>query len=177
MEQLTFHKKQYAKEKKSIKEYNEKYHAALQVQCIVQTISESVQEEVHAQISAVVSKCLTTVFGESAYEFQIAFDKKRGKTEARLIFLRDENEIDPLEASGLGVVDIASFALRLACILCSIPPLRRFVALDEPFKHLHVDLQPVAAELLLSLAEETNTQFILITHSDSLTVGKVVRLS
>jgi DNA repair exonuclease SbcCD ATPase subunit len=135
-----------------------------------------VQQKVHNQIAAVVGKCLTTVFADTAYDFVIEFSKKRGKTEAALLFYRDGYAVDPLDAAGGGVVDIASFALRLASILCSRPKLRKLLVLDEPFKHINPDLVPMIDKMLLELAKETGTQIILITHLPGLNCGKVIRV-
>jgi ABC-type thiamine transport system ATPase subunit len=120
---------------------------------------------VHTEIASVVSKCLSTIYGDDAYNFRIVFEKKRGKTEGRMVFERDGLELsDPEDQIGGGVIDIAAFALRLACILRSRPQLRRLVLLDEPFKHLHPDLRPIALQLLVELSKETKTQFIVVTH-------------
>lgn len=86
---------------------------------------------------------------------------------------------DPLEQAGLGVVDVASFALRLACILVAQPPKRRLVVLDEPFRHLAYELRPVAMELIKELAKQTKTQFVLTTHFSDIPLeryGTVVRV-
>jgi len=74
---------------------------------IVQTVAQSIQQQIHTRIADVVSRCLSAVFDEP-YEFRIIFEQKRGKTEARLIFVRDEQEIDPMTAAGGGVIDVAA---------------------------------------------------------------------
>lgn len=132
----------------------------------------------HTQIASVVTKCLDTVFADhpdGPFEFQIEWKKKRGKTEAELEFVHDGYVVDPNDAESGGVVDIAVFALRLAYILRSMPQLRRFIVLDEPFKHLDTDLHPIADQLLMELAKETKTQFVIITHSKTIRGGKVIR--
>lgn len=164
------------KEKKEIEKLSKEVSYAEQASQLVQQISQQVQQRVHGRISAVVSKCLSTVF-DDPYEFQIRIDRKRGKTEARLVFVRDNLEIDPLESAGGGVVDVAAFALRLACVLCSLPPLRRVLILDEPFKHLHKESRLKVAQLLETLSIETGTQFILVTHFEEVEIGKVIHLS
>lgn len=168
---------QVSEEKANLKELKKDLKAALKVQKLVQDLSERVQRKAHKRIAAVVTKCLTTVWGKKAYEFRIEFAKKRNKTEASLMFYKDGNPVDPKDASGDGAVDIASFALRIACILFSQPPLRRFVALDEPFKHLHPPVVKYARRLLDELSKELEIQFVVITHSKILRKGKkVVRI-
>jgi len=147
-----------------------------QAQSIVQQVAETIQNQAHKQIANVVTSCLQAVFGEDAYEFRIVFDRKRGKTEARLVFVRNGEEIEPTDSAGGGVLDVAAFSLRLACLVLSVPKKRRFLALDEPFKHLSADYRPAVRELLMKLAEEMNMQFLLITHALDLAIGKVVEL-
>ena len=151
------------RERKAVRSLRKEVADLTDAQAVIQTVAAEVQNVVHKEIASVVSKCLSTVFSDP-YTFQIRFEKKRGKTEAKLIFERDGLEVDPLDAAGGGVVDVATFALRLACILRSLPPLRRIVFLDEPFRHLHPDLKPIALKLVKSLAKETKTQFLIITH-------------
>ena len=167
---------QKAKEKREVKRLKQEVTDLEQVQKLVQETAAEIQNRVYNQIATVVTKSLETVFGEDAYEFRIEFDKKRGKTEAVLSFYRNGLSVDPMDAAGGGVVDVATFALRLSSILSATPRLRRLVVLDEPFKHLHADLQPLAGQLLLELAKTTKTQFVIVTHSEHLEVGKVINL-
>ena len=112
----------------------------------------------------------------SSYSFHIAFEQKRGKTEARLVFTKEGMEIDdPRDESGGGVVDVASFALRLACLLLSKN--RRFLVFDEPFTHLHgKEYQEKMGELLVALAEEKGVQMLLASDESWLKKGRVYEL-
>lgn len=143
---------------------------------ILQHLSQATQNQVHQRLSKVVSSCLTAVFGDEAYEFKIEFDRKRGRTEARLLFTRNGMELDPLTASGGGMVDVAAFALRVACLVLHRPRLRRLVIADEPFRFVSAEYQPNVQTMLESLAEELNVQVIFVTHVDALVVGKIIQL-
>jgi DNA repair exonuclease SbcCD ATPase subunit len=149
---------------------------ALTAQRMLQELAQGVQEQAHACIAEIVSKCLETVF-EEPYQFKIEFERKRGKTDARLVFLRDEHEIDPLEGSGGGVIDVASFALRLACLVLSRPPARKIMILDEPMKFVSEDYRPRVRFLLETLAEEMGVQFVIVSHDKAFQIGTVVELS
>lgn len=144
-------------------------------QGIAQAVAQEVQEQAHKQVADMVTRCLRTVF-DDPYTFQISFERLRGRTEAVLSFLRNGLTVDPMDASGGGVVDVAGFALRLSCLLLSRPPLRRFVILDEPFKFVSEQHWPRLRALLHSLAEELHIQFLIITHIQELQTGKVVSL-
>jgi DNA repair exonuclease SbcCD ATPase subunit len=148
-----------------------------QAQEIAQNIAQVIQQKVHRHISGVVGRCLEIVFGEDeSYVFKILFERKRNRTEARLIFERNRLEVDPLSASGGGVIDVAAFALRLSCLLLAKPELRRVVILDEPFKFVSEEYRPKVREMLERLSKDFHIQFIMVTHIDELVTGKVFRL-
>ena len=144
-------------------------------QKILQAVAQTIQEQVHNRIAAVVSRCLTAVFSEP-YAFRITFEQKRGRTEARLSFVRGGIEVDPLTAAGGGVVDVAAFALRLAALMLSRPVKRRLLVLDEPFRFVSAEYRPKVRELLAELATEMGVQFVLVTHMPELYGDKVVEL-
>jgi len=164
------------REKECLADAEERLTASVEAQRIIQRVAETVQESAHRQIASVVSRCLQTVFGEDSYEFRITFEKKRGKTEARLSFVRDGVEYDPTEATGGGVVDVAAFALRLSCLLLTRPPLRRILVMDEPFRFVSREYRPAVRSLLEVLAKEMKLQIVMVTHSPELACGKVIEL-
>ncbi len=149
---------------------------AQQAQQIFQEVAQRIQENCHKQIASVVSRCLEAVFGEEAPEFRIDFRKARGKTEARLLFARDGHEMDPIDSSGGGVIDVTSMALRLACLLLSLPRRRRLLILDEPMKMLSKQYVPAVQELFLALSKELDIQIIMVTHNPELQIGKVIEI-
>jgi DNA repair exonuclease SbcCD ATPase subunit len=123
----------------------------------------------------VVTKSLQAVF-DDPYEFRIHFERKRGRTEARLVFERGGEEIDPMEASGGGPVDVASFALRLSCMMLSRPPIRRLLVLDEPFKFVSPNLRDRVRRLIEALSGEFGIQIIMVTHMDELRAGEIIEI-
>lgn len=151
----------------------EAYYASEEAQQIVQVLAETVQEEAHHRIAGVVSRCLVTVF-DTPYEFNITFERARGRTEARLAFVRDGVTVSPMDAAGGGVVDVAAFALRLSCLMLSRPPKRRVVVMDEPFKFVSAEYRPAVRTMLEDLATELGVQFIMVTHIEELQCGTVV---
>lgn len=165
-----------ADEKKALAEAKGRLENAAEAQKLLQGVAEAVQQQAHRQIAAVVSRCLEAVFDEEAYEFVIRFVQKRGKTEAELLFRREGIEVSPVDAAGGGVVDVASFALRLACLILARPSRRKLLVLDEPWKHLSADYRPAMRELVLTLAKELGVQFIIVTHSDEFRMGEVIEL-
>lgn len=172
------HASRLAKEERTALATAEAYYThAAKAQAVVQAVAEGVQAKATGQIARVVTRCLKAVFGKDAYEFAIRFTRKRGKTEAKLTFVRDGNDVSPTGAAGGGAVDVASFALRLACLILSRPLRRRLLVSDEPFHHVNGTVyQERVGQMLLTLAEEMQVQFLIISDDDWLEVGKVVRL-
>jgi DNA repair exonuclease SbcCD ATPase subunit len=162
-------------ERASLKESSRNLSAIVKGQKILQEVARDVQQHAHKQIASVVSKSLKAVFDEP-YEFRINFEKKRGKTEAQLEFVRDNQGTDPLTAAGGGVVDVAAFALRIACLVLSRPVLRRVVVLDEPFRFVSEEYRQRISDLLIQLSEDLKIQFVIVTHMKELKVGKIYRL-
>jgi DNA repair exonuclease SbcCD ATPase subunit len=170
-------KSNYAQEKENLEKAKGRLSSAETARELVQEVAQKLQQAVHSQIAGIVSLGLKTVFSEP-YNFKINFEKKRGRTEARLIFERDGLELDPISAAGGGVIDVAAFTLRVACLSLSKPALRPILILDEPFKNVskakgYLDQIPL---LLEKLAEEMGLQIIMVTHIEELKVGKVIDL-
>lgn len=162
------------REKETLLRLREKLTDSLEAQKIVQGVAKTVQQKVHDRISRLVSDCLKTCF---PYRFEILFEEKRGKTDARMVFFdEEENEIDPLTAAAGGAVDLASFALRLTCLMLQRPKKRKLLVLDEPFKHLSKDRHEVVGELIEKLSKELEIQVIFVTHNEAMRCGLVHEL-
>lgn len=146
-----------------------------QAQEVLQLLAQAVQQKAHERISHVVSSCLSAVF-EDPYEFHIEFERKRGRTEASLRFRRRGLEVDPLTASGGGVVDVAAFALRIACLVMHRPRLSRILVLDEPMKYVSAEYRPAVREMLEQISSEMKVQIIMVTHAEDLATGKIINL-
>ena len=150
------------------KELKKSVRRSEEAQAIIQKVAKDTQSQLEIHISDIVTMALETIF-DDPYEFRIEFVVKRNKTECELIFEKDGVKIHPLSASGGGVIDTASFALRIALWTLQTPRSRNTIILDEPFKFLSKDLLPRASELLKELSEKLNLQFIIVTHLDELT--------
>lgn len=139
-------------------------HKAL---AILQKVGQETQQALEYRISELVNLALTAVFDEP-YTLKPKFEVKRGQTECRLVFEKDGQEYNPIDAAGGGVVDIAAFALRLTCLTLIKPKPRRLLILDEPFRFLSSDLQPKASDMLKELSTRLGIQVIMVTHNSEL---------
>lgn len=136
-------------------------------QVIIQTVAQETQSQLEYHISDIVTLALDTIF-DKPYKFKIEFVLKRNKTECVLLFERNGHTVNPLSASGGGVVNIASFALRVALWTLQAPKSRNTIILDEPFPNLSKGLLPRACDLLQELRKKLLLQFIIVTHLDEL---------
>lgn len=145
-------------------------------QAVLQAAAEGVQNLAHSQIAAVVTKALRTVGFD--YDFEIEFRRSRGRTEARLWFVRDGNKLSPRDdAVSGGAVDVAALALRVAAILLSTPKRRPLIVADEPMKFVNGETyQGRVGQLIESLAADLGFQFVIATDDPWLNIGKVVEL-
>lgn len=126
-------------------------------------------------IASVVMRCLEAVY-EEAYEFEVRFVRKGTRTEAELAFTQRGEDVDTLSGLPGGVIDVAAFALRLACIIMT-PDVRRLVVLDEPFQRVNgLKYRKRVAGLLESLTEELGFQFLIVTGTEEYRVGTVIDL-
>ena len=148
---------------------------SLKAQHVVQSVSEGVQGAVYGSIRNVVATCIKTVFGEE-YDFAVVVDRRGGKTSVDFQLSKDGENVDLMEASGGGVVDVVSFALRLSAVVLMRDRCRRILILDEPFKFLSADHRGKMADLLETLSSDMGMQIIMVTHASEFCVGKVVRI-
>jgi len=132
-------------------------------QIIIQSVAKDTQNQITEHISDLVSMALAAVFPDP-YEFNIEFVEKRGKTEAEISFIRNGEKINPMQASGGGAVDIASFALRVALWSLQRPKTSNTIILDEPMKFLSKNMIDKAGEIIKLLSEKLKIQFIIVTH-------------
>ena len=138
---------------------------------LVKTAAMNTQKQLEYHISTVVTTALNAVF-EQPYGFEIEFVDKRGKTECNLWFVKNGHRVDPFYGSGLGAVDIAAFALRVACL--SMSGLRPVLLLDEPFKHLKgEEPNQKAIQMMNTVSKETTIQIITISDERAV-IGDII---
>jgi recombinational DNA repair ATPase RecF len=125
------------------------------------------QQELEYHINNLVSAAITSVFPDNPYKFRALFIERRGKTECDLMLERDGELVNALNSAGGGVVDVVSLALRIASLSMKSNHIHPVLLLDEPFKHLSIDLQNRAEQMLHELASKVNIQIICNSHTIS----------
>lgn len=152
-------------ETKELRKHSEnKLKLIEEAQVFLQKVAQSTQEKLKFQIEDIVNLALESVFPDE-YLFQMNFNVSRGKTEAELVFQdkRTGQTIDPMEASGGGVVDLTCFALRISAFALETGT-DNLIIMDEPFKFISRDLQERAGEILKTLSQKMKLQIIFVTH-------------
>ncbi len=164
------------KETEALAEAREEEATIIEAKDVLQTVGQEVQQQAHAKIAGVVTHCLQAVFGRQ-FRFEIRFERKAGRTQAALVLLKKDVEVDPMFGSGGGVVDVAAFALRVACLCMTKPPLRKLLVVDEPFRNIHGEANRLRAkELIESTASELGVQIVMCTGLEWLRCGKIVEV-
>lgn len=135
---------------------------------VIKQVANKTQSQLTYHISDIVSMAMEAVFPDDPYELKVEFVQRRNATECDLLFKRGDNEIDPLESSGYGAIDITSFALRIASWSMQQPRSRNTIILDEPFRFLSADKQIKASQMVKEISDKLGIQFIIITHNSDL---------
>ncbi len=151
------------KEHDSLKEYNENLQKA---RAIVASVGKYTQAYLKDYIENMVTTALQSIF-EDDYSFIIDFDIKRNRPEAKISLKIRGEVVDPRDSCGGGVLDIASFALRVVLWSIENPRSNNVIILDEAFKFLHGSLEN-ASKLLKKLSKDLGIQFIMISQLEEL---------
>lgn len=136
---------------------------------IIKEVGRKTQEKLQFHISDITSLALDAVMPEDPYKLTMEFVDRRDKNECDLRFERQGNLMKPLDSSGVGAIDVASFALRIAAWSIQFPKSRPVIILDEPFKFLDKSKHGRASEMIKELSLKLGLQFIIVTHEEGLT--------
>lgn len=141
-----------------------------QVREIIRVVGISTQQQLQFHISDIASLAMESIFPEP-YKLLLKFVERRNKTECDIVFERNEEEFFPMDASGGGTVDVASFALRIASWSMSLHKTRNTIILDEPLRFLSAEYQENASEMIKEISKKLGIQFIIVTHESALALN------
>lgn len=130
----------------------------------IQQVAKATQGQVKVHIEDIVTMALETIM-DNPYKLELDFVLRRNKTECDIYFVRNGRRIKPIDESGGGAVDIASFASRIA--LWSLSSSDNVLVFDEPFKFVSKQYQAKVAELLNKLSDKLGLQIIMVSHNDN----------
>jgi len=135
---------------------------------IFQEVAKKTQSNLEFHISKLVTTAIRSVLPDDI-EFVVRIETRRNKTECDLLFKEFGEEYKPLEGSGFGAVDIASFALRIA--FWSLKKNRPTMILDEPIRNLSPDLQEKASDMLKMISTKLGLQIIMVSHQEDINIA------
>jgi DNA repair exonuclease SbcCD ATPase subunit len=134
---------------------------------IIRTVGLMTQQELQYHISDITSLALESVFKEP-YKLLLEFVERRNKTECDIVFEKDGEKFAPIDSAGGGVVDVASFALRIASWSMAIANKSHVIILDEPMRFVSAEYQENASEMIKEISQKLKIQFIIVTHNSTL---------
>jgi DNA repair exonuclease SbcCD ATPase subunit len=112
---------------------------------------------------------LRTIYGDE-YRFGLQFEIKRNKSECKVLVFKNDIELNVKEdETGGGVIDIVSFAMRLAVWSLTRPRTEPLFVLDEPFKFVKgAGKLEMVGQVLQELSKSLGVQIIMASHDDAL---------
>jgi len=130
---------------------------------ILTIVLGTTQEEIVTFIEDIVTSALQHVYGED-YKFRIEFIMKRNQAEVMLVPYKGDMVYDCKLSCGGGILDIISFALRIACLALVSPQPDQVIILDEPFRNISGQEQlERCGDMIRELSRKYGLQIILIT--------------
>lgn len=135
---------------------------------IIQTVALDTQKQLQYHVSDITTLAMEAVF-ENPYSIELDFLERRNKTECDIYFSRNGERCRPVDSSGGGVVDVASFALRIASWSLQKKKTRSVMFLDEPTKFVSEEYREKVSAMIKEISEKLNIQFIIVTHDPKLT--------
>jgi DNA repair exonuclease SbcCD ATPase subunit len=157
-------------------ELNSKKLAALQAMgknieeaiTVLTAVLSVTQDGVVAFIREVVSSALKYVYNDE-YDFLVEYDLKRNQSEVILLPMKNGRAEEPKYSCGVGVVDVCSFALRVALWALEEPRSEAVLVFDEPFRHVHgKEENEKLASMVSHLSGMLGLQIIIVSGESAL---------
>lgn len=159
---LLMRKKQQSEER--IQSLQANLEDTIQARDFVSEVGKFTQEQLSKYIQSIISFTLRWVYGDQ-YDFEMEYEIKRNEPVCNLWLIKDGKRRDPKDEMGGGVLDIISFAMKLA--MWSLQENRKAPVFwwDEPFKFIHGDdLERNTGEMVKGISEKLGAQIIMISE-------------
>lgn len=135
---------------------------------LLSAMQEVWRERFQAGVGEVVSRGLTAAFGEPL-DLVVEMGQS-GDLPVAKFSVRDSRGLvtDIIDSRGGGLVNVASFLLRVLLLLSARPPLARLLVLDESFANVSGEYLPAVVALLRRICDDGGFQLLLVTHRPEL---------
>jgi len=143
---------------------SDEYQTALDVLSEAVTLTH---DEARKMLEELTTDALRAVYGDE-YSFRLDYGTVRDRTGVTPIILRGNTEVSPKDEVGGGVIDVASFALRLGCWILQDPQPSAVFFLDEPFRFVSSDRIGNVVSLLLGICDLLGVQLNVVSHNTEL---------
>ncbi len=159
-------KKQLKNKKKRLKKVNKEVQAHEDATALLKKATTITYKQISLRIEKLVTQLLRAVY-DRPFTFHLSFRETKKSVEAKPVIMEGDKVYNPEFDKGGGVIDVISFALRVASWSMKRPRTRNVLILDEPFKWMG-DLLPLIGDMLKFISTKLNVQIILTSHEDYL---------
>lgn len=136
---------------------------------ILSEVAKETQKSFQTKVETLVTSAIRAVFEERPFQFKLIFEQKRNKFECRPVVMEGDNEYEPKDELGGGIIDIISFAFRVVLWHLENPRSRNLFVLDEPMKFVGKgDLLMRAGRMIKEISHRLGFQIIMVTHEPEL---------
>ena len=116
-------------------------------------------------VENLVSYALNSIWDDRVYQFKIISKERGASSTNKFVLIKNGIEVDIMDGSGGGLVDIVALILRLIYTLKAKPTLKPVLFLDEPFQHASVDYHEKIGALLTELIDKLGLTIVMVTHT------------
>lgn len=159
--------KMYSRSNKAVKKLRRDYRDYEKARIVITELSRVTQHENKEKIEKLVTLAIRSVFENQDYQFRIKFERKNNRVYAIPVIVENNEEFDPKNDMGGGLIDIVSIALKIILWHMEDPRKRNVLITDEPFRFTGA-LVKKAGHMLKFIADKLNLQVIMVSHDDDL---------
>jgi len=154
-----------------IKKQEKEFDNTNEAIAILVAVLSAAQSDITTFIKDIVTTALQCVYGDTAgYDFKVEFQLKRNQPEVILHPIKNGIEYEPKFSCGVGVLDVVSFALRVALWTIKEPRTSPILFFDEPFRNLHGKEENERIGMMVKeLSDKLGLQIIIVTGESAIT--------
>lgn len=136
-------------------------------QRIIQTVAKQTVTNLEVHFSDIGSLAIASVFPYPV-TFKAVVELRRGQVEIDTLFEEFGKSQKPEGSSGGGIVDVADYALVIACWV--LDQNRPTIIFDEPFRNVSPSFHKKLSEMVKAISEDFGLQQIIISHSETVNI-------